>query len=967
MKSKTYWLIGSVLLIIIGNLILLPSASSIQSNFFLPDQSEHMKLSSSSNNDLLNSIVDNKIQDYSDLAYFPQIYESSLQATYYGLFIFDSIGKLDNINKTAIRDYIMSYYNPSTNRFMDTLAYRYLDSDFSFKLVPLSSVLEVNCYAVLALDILESLHLIDIPEMISFIWSCHNNISSGFIGRTYEPSLDDEFKISTADNTFFAVSTLDLLMDDWLGYSTEKQAIIQFLNNLQDSSGGFNNADDLEFVSMNPLLEPNLLTSYYCIKALEVFGVEGSIDVSNFHQYLTDLYDSNYDYFRMSIWDYNLNYTNIVGTALGLELSDISLYTGIDRNEVINFIVGNRNSLGNWDQSTTVGIHELIDTYQILRSLNNSGILTQLTLEERNEIGNATLMYYNDNGFSLLSVDYTSMKLVNTVVSAFTQYDRISDLEIHQLYTRIKDSYVDYADFGISRFFYGYLLSNTHLYWFRSHPIEYYSMGHKFYLDEITQLNSHESTYYALNSLKNMFKLDDLAASFNLNNLLSDIVDTQFLNDSYYQNYGAFSSLVKFDSARSEFINILIHIEYSYYAIRCLEILTEQLSLNFTNIGFDMNALYTYIDRNVIETPSTLYFTPRPTSSIETILQNTYYMIYILKALDLFDKDTGKIENYLIQNLDYTNIKNVYYCYKISEILELDIEFNSILIQNLVNTLYSEEYEEFYMAIDRKNIEQEAFLWICEMARNSPIEIEASYSSTVELGGINSMEVSLQNLVLRDFGAYITFKFESDQIGTFTFSKVGDNTYVRDIPIPLDFQYCPIIEGKLCAYEGVQKKAELDIQFHTTYSIIHNLYINNTDSPIDLRVNISLLANNTKFPLSSGNVFTKIYKDALMFDEIDFSKVEFNYSSVFTLTYSPPEEGEYFFEIFLYDQIRDLTSMIGNSSFTNIGEVDQKPNPQNYDNEITSAIPLMVVFIGVPGIVIGISTHQLKKDKKGLN
>ena len=377
-----------------------------------------------------------------------------------------------------------------------------------------------------------------------------------------------------------------------------------------------------------------------------------------------------------------------------------------------------------------------------------------------------------------------------------------------------------------------------------------------------------------------------------------------------------------------------------------------------------MNALYTYLDRNVIETPSTIYFTPRPSSSIETILQNTYYMIYILKALDLFDKDTGKLKNFVLQNLDYNNLKNVYYCYKISELLELNIEFNPISIQNLVNTIYNSDLEEFYLSSNREIIEQEAFLWICEMARNSPIKIEATYSCEVELGGINSMEVSLQNLVLRDFGSYITFKFESDELGIFTFTKDSNNTYIKDIPIPLDFNCYPIIEGKLSAYEGVQKKAELDIHFHTIYSIAHDFYINKTDTKIDFSSNISIIASITKFPLSSGRVYTKIYKDAVKFDEIDFLKVDLNYSSIFSLTYSPPEIGEYYFEIFLYDQLQDLNIMIGNSSFSKSGKEDPLVNPRNYDNEIMKAIPLMFIFIGVPGIVIGVSSNQLRKKKK---
>lgn len=972
MKSKTYVFVGCIIIIILCSILLQPISYSNLSNLNSSIQYEPQELSAIDNNDIIHSIFDTKIQDYSSLGYFPQAYDPSLQATYYGLYILKSIGKLDQINQTDILNYIMSCYTPSTNRFMDTLAYRYLDTDFSKTYFPLSSVLEVNCYAILALDLLESLYLIDTLEMITFIWSCYNNVSGGFIGQSYYPSIETNFKIPTADNTFFAVSTLDLLMDDWLGYSTQKETIIQFINDLQNprspswDAGGFRNDDDVYFDSINPLFEPNLLTSYYCIKTLEVFGVEGSISIIDFHQFLDYLYDPIYHYFRISEWDYMFNYTNIMATALGVELSDITLFTGIDRNEVLTFILENRNSLGNWDQSTTVGFHELIDTFQIIRSLNNIGELSQLSLEEKNTIGNATFLYYQNGGYSHLSEDYTSMSLMNIIVSSFTLFDRLSDLDIHQLYTRIKNSYNDYSYFSISRYFHGYLLSDTKVYWFRSHPIEYYSSGHKTYVDEISIMNSHASTYFALNSLQKLFKLDDFGALFNLNDLLSDIVATQFLNDSYYGNYGAFSSHII--SGDPEYINNLIYFEYTYYAIKCLEILSNHLSLNLTSTGFDMDALYTHIDRNIIETLTTLYFTPRSCSSVETILQNTYYMIYILKALNLYDKNTGKIRNYVLENLDYTNIKNVYYCYKISEILELGIEFDCYLTQNLVNSVYCEKRGEFYLSSDKKLIEQDAFLWISEMARNSPIVIDAYYSNEVELGGVNHIEVSLNNLILRDFSSYITFKFESDQLGTYIFDKLEGNTYVTDIPIPLDLEYCPTIEGTLFAYEGVQRKAETPIKFGTTYSLQYDFTTEQTSSEIIFEVNGSILASNTKLPLTTGRVYANIYKDTIFYTKRDFTRVDYNKTSSFILEYMPTEEGAYYVEVYLTDQVRDLTFTIGNSSFTK-GNISPDPPspPQNYGDEIRTTIPMMIIFIGVPGCVIGISTHQLNKTRKRRN
>ncbi|MFX1310580.1 MAG: hypothetical protein ACFE8C_12840, partial [Promethearchaeota archaeon] len=658
MKTKKYYIIICLVAIISLSSVVFQSKfySSSQSNesgdqsgFFDFIDVEQPRLSSTSNRDIINTILDSKLLEYNNLGYFPQIYEPSLQSTYHALYILDAIGKLNEINPLEIINYIMSHYEESSNRFMDRLAYRYLDTDFSKTYFPLNSILEVNCYAILSLNIFKSLGLIDTKEIIDFIWDCYNPETSGFIGQPYGSGLEDGFKVATVDNTYFAVETLNLLMDDWTGYSSERDDIIQFINDLQYPGGfgwmggGFQNDDDTFVDTLFPFFEPNLLSSYYCIKTLEIFGMVDSINVADFHQFLDNLYDSKYHYFRISEWDYSANYTNIVATALALELSDITAYVNIDRDGVLSFIKENRNSIGNWDQSTRVEIHELIDTFQIIRSLQNRNEVSQFSVEEKNQIGYATLMYNSYRGYSPLSEDYTSMSYLNTITSSFSLFDRVSDLEIQELYTRIKNSYIDLVDSGISRYFYGYVLDETEICWFRSHPIEYYTLGHKNYIEDISQLNSHESTYYALESMEKLLKLDDFATEFDLMNLVSDIVDTQFLNDSYYENHGGFSPILKYSVDRSDYLNTMIYCEYAFYALRCLEILSNFLSLDIGDLGVDIPALYTYLERNTIETTFDLYFNPSYTSNVETILQNTYYMIYILKMLNLYDKDTDKI------------------------------------------------------------------------------------------------------------------------------------------------------------------------------------------------------------------------------------------------------------------------------------------------------------------------------------
>ena len=191
----------------------------------------------------------------------------------------------------------------------------------------------------------------------------------------------------------------------------------------------------------------------------------------------------------------------------------------------------------------------------------------------------------------------------------------------------------------------------------------------------------------------------------------------------------------------------------------------------------------------------------------------------------MYEKDTQKIITYVEANLNYEDIKNIYFSYKILEILDFEIEFDKKLTQKLVQDIYSERYHEFYCSINRNILHQENFYWICEMARNSEIKTDATYSSSIELGSVNHIEVSINNLILHDFGTYITFKFESDQLGTHTLTKQSNGNHVADIFVPVDSSNYPLIEGYLRAYQGPNVIVEQYLSFNTTYLHKNNLSV----------------------------------------------------------------------------------------------------------------------------------------------
>jgi len=782
--------------------------------------SESLQMSSKSNYNNIDSVFSEKLNSYNAYGVYPQLYEPSLQATFYGVATLDSLGKLDQAKKTALINYIMSHYNESSGLFMDKYAYRYLDTDFTQIYYPLTSVLEVNSYAVLALDRLDALGLIDVNKMISFIWSCYNPVSSGFIGQPYSSDIDDFFKVSTADNTYYALKTLDLLMSNWNSYTQQKNELISYINSLQitDNSnwrfGGFINDLDPNFDSLPGFTEPYLFSSYYSIKSLQIFGMEGSININTFYLFLGGIYNSGADFFYSSP---NQNRSNIVASAIGLDLSLLTGFALVDESTLTNFIYTHRNSLGIWDGSTAIQIHELLDTFQIVRSLSEAGKIGVLSFTDVEQIVDVIITYFGrEQGFSLISIDYPTMTFLHTIVSSFDLYEKVSDLDLLEIYGLITEAYV-YEDIILYNGFYSY--SNFGVLWtpFRSFPIEFYSSGYKNFSEEIGYEMSHRATFEALDSLKKIFKLDDFGLDYDLTKLKDDILDTQFLNPSYPEQHGAFTYIYGYDTWLLDYLSKNIYFEYSYYAIKTLELLVEELNIgDITFLDFDIPALRSYIDNNLVETSEVLYFNPDYSNDIATIIENTYYMIYILKALDIYDLDDQKLMNLIYQNLDYGSIKNIYFSYKISELLELNIDFENELVNNLVQNIFSEDIKEFSPS-EGEMVDQEVFLWICEMAQESQLTINVETQTSVALGGTLNITASVSNLIISYFERNLTLMFESIQLGSHKFNTTFDNHFFVEVTVPHNPNFYPTIYGKLVVYEGDINIKEMSITFNTFY------------------------------------------------------------------------------------------------------------------------------------------------------
>ena len=944
------------------------------------------KIAAGDNYQIIEDVFSAKLNEYSTNGYFNQIYEPSLQATYYALYIMKALEKLDTIDQAAITSYVMSHYNTTTHIFTDDYAYRYLDTDANKVYYPFTTLLEVNCYAILSLDILNQSSLIpNTQESIDFILSCYHPTSYGFIGQPYYSSPSGMLGIPTMDNTYYAIITLDVLNAD-LG--TKKEDITQYINDLQITVWGFANDMDLNFKSLGiTMWEPNLLSAYYAIKSLEVFGVEASIDTVNFHQYLQTLYDDQNFIFQMGSF-YTPDKDNIVASALGVQLSDLTpinnnyfLDSG-SRSSVLNFILTNRNNKGNWDSSTPYDYHELIDTFQIIRSLNETDAISQLTAADKNEIFNSLSYYNSSGGYCLISNDYVSVEQYYNVINSFYLYDRIADIDLQGVYDILRGTCLYEGNFDI---YYFYASTNMPLQeltagrqtipggGFRSYPIEYFTTGKREYLKEWNRPTGHAVKYWALYTLKKIFKLDDFEQERDLTDMLNSVVNSQFLEDSYPDNKGAFLPTITLSSMPSSYQNSEIAFEHSYYAIKCMELLSDYLSLGpITDLNFDENHLYNYIINNLKNEPTYLHFNPQYTNDIETIIENTYYMIYVLKALNLYNLDNNKIKNFVMQTLNYSNLKNIYYSYKISEILNLDISFNVDLTHNLVQSIYSEEKNEFYLTTERKTIEQQAFLWICDMAKNDRVRINSEYKDNVMLGDYNLINASLCNIILKDFGPYTLVKFESAQTSTIVFDKQPDNIFQKDIFIPVSPNNYPIVSGNITLYDGPNFIEELTISFQTYYNLTITHKVSKGSNSVNIEINATLISGLGEQPLYDCYAYADVFESGNLMETKIFLVEHIDYSFL-TLNYTFESVGDYTLKFYLENPY-ELNSMLLNETQFTVADIEYsnpKINPSDSDKsssrvtlktDYQNAIPLMIAIISIPSCVIGISTKLKRKS-----
>ena len=997
-KLKHKILVGSLIIFIFGMagfISILSSNKTVSTDFSQVNMKRINSSASGLNQSEINDLLDGRLAKYNLYGHFEEYYVPSIRDTYFALYILDAIGKLNQTDKVAISNYIMNHYNAINNEFQDDYSLRFFDLDNSEAYYQNSPLL-TYCYAVLSLILLDQLDSLVPADIMNYIWNCFDSNSGGFFGF---PTPDKSPQnITTAENTFFAVIVLNELSIDWDLYVIQKTQIISFLNLLQIQSpynpfthGGFNN--DLEDTVDTVLrYDPNLRSAFFTINTLNSLNMLSAINIDNFLQYIGGLYNSDSGCFYYNYFFRNgsqISY-NIFSTGLGMELADLVGYN-YDDILSLNFLLNIRMSGGGWENTQYLGNYELIDTYEVIRYFKRNNKLSYIDNLTKEEIYHFILRFHQFNGFSSLSKDHTSLKVISNTIKSFKLNNRIWDLNpyIQDLYDVIESAhkYYEFGDLGEGTW-YGPVATNLSSVNYRTAPLEYKGTRSHNYSQNIGFLHSAEQIFYALSALDDIFKLDDFSSANNLTELLEHLVDCQFL-ETGYERYGGFIPDYQFTIYPPENYENYIYLRYAYFTIRSIEILDTFLDDgDITDNGINTTALVSFISKQIRETEQYLYYEPYYSSEIGDNIENAYFMVYILKTLDLYSLETDKIMNYIINNIDYSNFRDIYNLFKLSKLLNYSVKYNLDAVRTLIRDLYINEDQEFLESYNSETFDTDVLYWICDIAANDEIRLNYNIEDPIGLGNYFSINAIICNLILDDFGSTANLKFESEDLGVFELEH-QEGIFSKEIYLPLNPMFISGIVGYLNVYIGLEKVLEVPVSLETYIDIItKHSYHNLSSDAIKVQFNYTIKTSFGSEILENSTMYVNIFLNDSLKESGNSQYYFIDNTAYHEFLYNFSDGGVYTLEFYIRHPYlnpaiysptigkKELTLLINHLNVSVIDDTDDNEDNDNEDpnlpdspddssnfNLLINNIPTISGIFGF-AIVLTVSSTMIKRKHK---
>jgi hypothetical protein len=296
---------------------------------------------------------------------------------------------------------------------------------------------------------------------------------------------------------------------------------------------------------------------------------------------------------------------------------------------------------------------------------------------------------------------------------------------------------------------------------------------------------------------------------------------------------------------------------------------------------------------------------------------------------------------------------------------------------SLVQQLYSPQLKEFYETTALQDISQEAFLWVCEMAKYDPMRINPSYPESCLLNSYIDLSTSLCNLMLTDFGSYTTVKFENELQEVFVLQKQPDKTFSAELFVKADPLSYPSYDGNITVYEVNIVIARKSISINTLYTLLINHKYTELSNGMRFEVNISFETGLGKDPLLDSSVYGELYLNDLLLNTFPFTTQHLITHSYFSTEVQFTEFGNYTFDLYLNDPYRPASPVFLGSNSTLyeskvIGESQSEssknklPTPEiNNGEQVKNAFPIMITMITAPSVVAVVSDRMKRKSLNG--
>ena len=856
------------------------------------------------NNDLINQILDNKTALLTDLGYLPTNWRASLSATYFALYILNATEQLHQIDTEAVAEYILSKYNETAVApFMDLQALRWLDQvDFEngYQLYRYESLLMINAYAVFSLKILGKLDLISENLIISFVESCYNPEAGAgaYMGMPYNVSLPANVKTPTLYNTYYAVKLLHLFLEgDFSQYPGLVSSISQFIDALQEkddswgSLGGFGPDKERGYgVESNLAWErqhTNAIHNLWAIKTLDLIGMRSVVDLDYLADYIMNVYrHGGFEWSKTLIGDLNFTrkYADYPATALNLALcKKLGLMNEISLDGVLGYLSKGINEYGYfYGTSEYHQYYELVSSFHVLYGLFNAREVFLSTQQTADLVNGLLDHFYNNNthGFCLLSERYEHVTHLSSLVAGFAASDRISDLDIQQIYDSLCAVYYVFDGQG---YFYGLdsiVRGDGSVYpGLRMEPV---SVGTDYesscrLTNIVSSAYGHKYNYLALKTLKKIMKLDDFHANKDLSVIAEYIDRCQIMNDGDLgygaDKVGGFTTYSYRGSDKDDYDRV--HFQNAYYALETLNVIIDEIGGNYTHYGIDVEKLVAYINLHQRETYKYMFLLP---SYVEDIyedpvitLQHTYYMVKLLSNLG---QNLGNGQKYLAlieELIDYSNIKNIYYCWNLLQTLYTDptmqdlyYEFNVTRIRDSLSEFYDNERRSFRASLCSNNTDHEILGFIADLMLSSPTFTVSC--PTALLGGEAEIMVNASNLLLNQLGHTYSFKLEYPL--TMLDLSREEGCFTGTILVPISEQYYPSFLANISLYNNGELLVRKSHRIYTRFNFQPSVRVVESDLRVTIQGTLRYNFGN------HDELNTKASLSCEIYDEVSFLRTE---------------------------------------------------------------------------------------------